>query len=305
MTCPPPASVHDSDTPAGIRACAARRWPEGGPAEERIIEEAAVALSFNGISHAVMMATPTDLEDFVRGFAFTEGIIDQADELFGIDITRHPAGLVVNAELCQRQWNRLRQRTRARRGDSGCGLCGLSSLEQFTQLTNLPSHATPSPSQPHPLLTPHSLQRALTQLAQQQPLQQLTGGAHAAAWCQPDGSIETLREDVGRHNALDKLIGARLMINKVPRPNHPDTATGSAPEGFLLMTSRISFELVQKAHRWGATVLAGVSAPTSKSIEYAHQQGLCLVGFSRPGRHTSYTHDWRLNAGIPAQRETP
>ena len=254
---------------SGAAALPVEVWPDSSNEFDQVIEEEAIALAFNGISYAVMMATPIDLEAFITGFAFTEGIINNPSDIFSIDINHHSKGIEVNATLNQRQFNRLKQRRKNLQGTSGCGLCGIESLSMLER--DIPALQTSS------TLFSDSVQRALQQLHHQQPLQQLTGGAHAANWCNSSGDILYSFEDIGRHNALDKLIG-HLLKSETRR------------EGFVLMTSRISFELVQKAAVWGAPVIVGISAPTSKAIKEASEKGMGLIAFSRPDRQVVYSH---------------
>ncbi|MEC8427518.1 MAG: formate dehydrogenase accessory sulfurtransferase FdhD [Pseudomonadota bacterium] len=258
---------------SGISSHRVDCWPEQPQQYDSIIEEAPVALIYNGVSHAVMMTTPTDLDAFARGFSFSEGIIDAAANIIDLDIVRDDPGIEIRMQLSQRYWHRLKQRKRSLLGATGCGICGTESLEMLRQ--NL-SRGQVNASERSAAISDTSIQKAVAQLQQRQHLQKLTGGAHAAAWCDADGTIEYLFEDVGRHNAMDKLIGALLQKR----------AHG---EGFILSTSRISYELVQKSIRYGAKTLVGLSAPTSMAIETAQKFNLQLVGFARKGRHNRYT----------------
>ena len=231
---------------------------------DAVVTEAPVALVYNGISHAVMMASPTDLEDFALGFSLTEGILESADQLYDLGIEHTPDGIEVSMDIHGQAFDRLKQRRRQLTGRSGCGLCGVDSLAQAMR---------PIPSVTPQAIDPEALQHALQQLPAAQIHNQATGAAHAAAWCTPDGEIQALREDVGRHNALDKLIGHYR---------------GTLADGFILISSRASYEMIHKACSAGAGALAAVSAPTSLAVQCAHQAGLTLVGFARPGRHQTY-----------------
>lgn len=253
-------------------------WPATGRDQyhdDAVAEERAVALVYNGISHAVMMATPEDLTDFALGFSLTEGIIDSAGDIYDIELRHGELGTEVAMSLSAAQFSRLKQRRRSLAGTTGCGVCGTESLQQLRLTTRPVTDATPLPHR--------AVQRALRLLADKQPLKNVTGAVHAAAWCTAAGEISCLREDVGRHNALDKLIGARLLM------------PGSASQaGFALISSRASFEMVQKAAQAGIGLVVAVSAATSLAVDVADQLGVTLVGFGRSGRHVVYTHPHRL-----------
>lgn len=240
--------------------------------EDLVVEEVPVALVFNGVSHAVMMATPLDLEVFMLGFALSEGIVSHASEIFGIEASRSALGIEVAAQISQRTFANLKERRRTLAGRSGCGLCGLETL---ASLDINPSRIELACQQAP--IDANALARAVESLPAHQPLMQLTGGMHAAAWCDMGGQILAVHEDVGRHNALDKLIG-----HLVRKPFNPG-------EGFVLMSSRASYELIRKAARVGIPMLAAVSAPTSLAIEVARQAGIRLFGFCRENGHTQYT----------------
>lgn len=231
---------------------------------DSVVIEAPVALVYNGISHAVMMASPTDLEDFALGFSLSEGILESADQLYDLEISHAADGIEVAMDIHGQAFDQLKQRRRQLTGRSGCGLCGVDSLAQAMRpIKTVTSQA----------VDPAALQRALNAFEDAQIQNQATGASHAAAWCTADGHIQTLREDVGRHNALDKLIGHYR---------------GAFADGFILISSRASYEMIHKACSAGAGALAAVSAPTSLAVQQAHQAGLTLVGFARPGRHQTY-----------------
>ncbi len=242
--------------------------------------EAPIALQFNGIAHAVMLATPRDLEDFALGFALSEGILEDAAELYQVEVERTAPGYTIALEVGSAAFARLKQRRRTLAGRTGCGICGTESLEQV--LRPIPPLALVAE-----LLAPAALARAAGDLPRAQVLQRQTGATHGAAWCSLDGTLQLVREDVGRHNALDKLIGA-LVRARIDRS-----------VGFALITSRASVEMVQKAASAGMTVLAAVSAPTSLALEVAERCGLTLVGFARGANFSVYCHRARL-AGAPA-----
>lgn len=231
--------------------------------------EVPVALVYNYISHAVMMATPNDLQDFALGFSLTEDIITDISEVSHIHVQSSKNGMTVRMQISDERFEALRERRRSMVGRTGCGLCGVESLKQAIRPIE--------PVQPV-AVSDNAIQKALANIKQHQPLQQTTGATHAAAWCDLDGNIVHAREDVGRHNALDKLIGAFKKTEI------------STQDGFVLVTSRASYEMVQKSASAGFGCLVAVSAPTSLAIEQARQAGLKLVGFARDGRHTIY-HD--------------
>lgn len=252
-------------------------WRGGNPtlASRYVAEESAIALTFGGSTNAVMMATPADLEDFGVGFALTEGIIDQADEIASIEIVESSLGVEVQMWLDGDRADELSARRRAMVGPVGCGLCGIESLEQASRtLPHVSSKAT---------FCARDLLNAMSEFAPLQELNQKTRGVHAAAFWQPDKGIGPVREDVGRHNALDKLAGALLRENL--------TRAGGA----ILLTSRVSVEMVQKTARIGAPVLVAVSAPTSLAIQTADQAGVTLIAVARADGYEIFTHPDRLN----------
>lgn len=223
--------------------------------------EAPVALEFNGLSYAVMMATPRDLEDFALGFALTEGLAKAPGDLTDIAVAEVEQGWIVRAALSGLGIEQLTDRVRARVAESSCGLCGIENLEAVAR--PLP------PVAPHEPLAETAIFTALAALREHQPLGRATGAAHAAAFASPDGAILHAREDVGRHNALDKLIGALAAAGQDPAA------------GFILSTARCSYEIVEKAVRAGATRLVTVSLPTSLAVERAAAAGLSLWSLAR------------------------
>jgi FdhD protein len=227
-----------------------------------LADEVPVALIFNGISHAVMLATPLDLEDFALGFGLTEGLLDRPDELYDVDMQPDPAGMRIEMEVSSACFARLKDKRRSMAGRTGCGLCGTESLDQVEPpLRPLVPATWP--------LSPPAIAAALRAMPERQALQQRTGATHAAAWCLPDGQVRLVREDVGRHNALDKLVGAMVTAGVDPR------------DGFCCITSRASVEMVRKAVAAGITALVAVSAPTSRAVATARRAGLALAGFAR------------------------
>jgi len=235
--------------------------------EDSVAVELPVALVYNGVSHAVMMTTPADLEDFAFGFSLTEGILGSREELYGLEVHEEANGIAVHLDIATARFMALKQRRRSLAGRTGCGLCGTESLEQAIR---------PVASVVAPPVPDEAIQLALEALHWHQPLQRDTGAVHAAAWCGLDGEVVMTREDVGRHNALDKLIGAVLKQRL------------DVQQGFALVSSRASYEMVHKSASVGIGCLVAVSAATSLAIEQAQQVGLKLVGFARPGRHVIY-----------------
>ncbi|MEN9683904.1 MAG: formate dehydrogenase accessory sulfurtransferase FdhD [Pseudomonadota bacterium] len=232
-----------------------------GAANRVWVPEAPVALEFNGLSYAVMMATPTQLEDFATGFALSEGLASRAGDITDIAIAEVPTGWIVRAQLAGLGIDKLTQRVRARVAESSCGLCGIDNLNEIARA--LPPVAA------HARIDPAAIFIALAALRQHQPLTRSSGAAHAAAWATSAGAIGCAREDVGRHNAMDKLIGA------MARAGDPLTP------GFVLSTARCSYEIVEKAVRGGATTLVTVSLPTSLAVERAGAAGLSLWVLAR------------------------
>lgn len=242
--------------------------------EDMVVAETPVALVYNGISHAVMMATPADLEEFALGFSLSEGILARAADCYGIDIETGPKGVAVHLEIASAAFAALKERRRTLAGRTGCGLCGIDSLDQVLR--------------PAPALAPArnfsaaGVRTALSAMGGAQALNRLTGASHAAAWCAPDGSLRLVREDVGRHNALDKVIGAMAR------------SKAAADDGFLLLTSRVSVEMVQKAAAAGVSALVGMSAPTLAAVELADASGMTVLAFARGADFVCYTHPQHL-----------
>ena len=236
--------------------------------DEIVVEEVAVALVYNGISHAVMMTSPRDLEDFARGFSLTEGIVAGPSEIYDIEVEPVGRGIEVKLEIAAQRMAALQERRRNLAGRTGCGLCGVDSLD--AALRPVP------PSSGAGTVSRRAIEKAMAALPGQQPLNRENGATHAAGWAAADGTLLAVREDVGRHNALDKLAGAVAK------------AGVATPGAFVVVTSRCSYEMVQKAAAIGAAAIAAVSAPTSLAIETAEQAGIALVAFVREGRLTVY-----------------
>lgn len=268
-------AAHVSPLPAGIVELSVHRPPHISHATpDFLAEEVPVALVYNGISHVVMMASPKDLELFAIGFSLSEGIIAHPQEIYGMDVVQASNGLEVQIELSSRRFMGLKERRRALAGRTGCGVCGVEQLNDigkpvaplpFTQTFNL-----------------GNLDKALEHLNDVQPIGQLSGCTHAAAWVLPSGEIVGGHEDVGRHVALDKLLGRRAREDAVWQ------------QGAALVSSRASYEMVQKAAMCGVEILFAVSAATTLAVEVAERCNLTLVGFCKPGRATIYTHPQRL-----------
>lgn len=239
-------------TASGTRRALTRSW----------VPEVPVALEFNGLAYAVMMATPADLEDFAAGFAIAEGLASSASDITDIAVAEVEHGWVVRTALTGLGIDKLTDRVRTRVAESSCGLCGIENLAAVAR--PLPAVVRHGPVEAQAIFA------ALEAMAVQQPLSAETGAAHAAAWVSPDGAIGCLREDVGRHNALDKLNGA---MARARRPLSP---------GFVLSTARCSYEIVEKAVRAGATTLVCISLPTSMAVERAVAAGLSLWALARP-----------------------
>jgi FdhD protein len=253
--------------------------------DEVVAEEVAVALVYNGISHAVMMATPCDLEDFARGFTLTEHLVENPSEIYDIEVEDRRTGnggrgIEVQLRIANQRMAALLERRRSLAGRTGCGLCGVDSLE--AALRPVPAtRATATVSRA-------AIVRAMAALPDQQRINKDNGATHAAGWATADGTLLAVREDVGRHNALDKLAGALAKLDR--------GGPGERDGGFVVVTSRCSYEMVQKAAAIDAAAIAAVSAPTSLAIETAEQAGLALVAFVRDNRLTVYAHGQRIEA---------
>ena len=267
------------------RVVSVRNWqPESfQTTDDAIATEVPVALTYNRLSHVVMMATPADLEDFALGFSITEGIIGEKSDLLGARVIPRDGGIEVAMTITEPWFDRLATQRRNLTGRTGCGLCGAERIEQALRY--------PAPVGDSLRVTHAALQSALDELREHQPLQSVTGASHGAAWCDTEGNIQLLKEDVGRHNALDKLIGALYQIGFDPQA------------GFVLVSSRASYEMVFKAAAAGMELLMAVSAPTSLAIDFAERCGVTLVGFARPGRHNIYTFEQRVTDEAGHERD--
>lgn len=234
--------------------------------EEWLAAETAIALVYNGLSHAVMMATPSDLEDFALGFTLTEGIVARLDEVSIVDITHTPDGISIQMHIPQLAYDALEVRSRNLTGRTGCGLCGAGTLAAAIRPVRRVDAAM--------AVDPAVIFSGFAALARQQPVNDATGALHAAAVITCDGQL-IAREDVGRHNAIDKAIGATLRAGLVPQA--------------LLVTSRASYEVVHKAAQSGCGLVAAISAPTALAVRLAREAGITLVGFAREPRLTVYS----------------
>jgi len=281
----------DASVPAALLRVPVLRQSRAGEASaasheelDWIAAEVPVALVFNGISHAVMMATPQDLEDFALGFALSEGILDTAADCRGIELraVSLPAGaaaagddpeapaIELHLDIASRAFARLKDRRRSLAGRTGCGVCGIDSL---SALDLLPSAQVAGP------LAGVDVGRvlaAMDALSNRQPLNAMAGSLHAAGWALPDGTLVHVMEDVGRHNALDKLLGRLAREGRLAQP------------GFVVMSSRGSYELVRKCTRLGVAALATISAPTALAVRIAREGGLALWGLARRDKAVRY-----------------
>jgi len=279
MTIPAALPAAGAARPSAVRAPATARVQDGRAAAvvETVAAEVPVAFFYNGASHAVMMASPDDLEDFAVGFTLSEGIVAGIGEIGAVAADDLHLGLRLDIAIPPGRAAALAQRRRSLAGVTGCGLCGVVAIEDALRpLARLA---------PGPPVAASAIAAALAALPGLQTVNRLTGAVHAAALAAADGTIRLLREDVGRHNALDKLIGAAARAGLVPAP------------GFVVVTSRCSMEMVQKAAAFGCPLIAAVSAPTSLAIELAGRSGLGLVAFARGGAFNVYAHPERVAAG--------
>jgi FdhD protein len=252
------------------------RWQGSQHSQEQdcVAEEVPIVLMYNGISHVVMLATPTNLEDFALGFSMTEGIIQHPQEFLSAKVYHRTNGIEVQVKIPEERFQCLSDKGRNLTGRTGCGLCGASTLKQAIR--------QPAPVHSGVNVTAEQLTTALNDLHQKQSLNQLTGAIHAAAWVEPERGIIDVREDVGRHNALDKLLGLLCRTGK------------DVNAGYIIVTSRASYEMVQKTAFLGIGLLVAISAPTGLAIRLAEQAGVTLVGFARGDKHVIYTHPQRL-----------
>jgi FdhD protein len=240
----------------------------------RLLSEAPINVVYGTIPYAVMMTTPCDLEDFAYGFSLTEGVIERAGDIRGVTLEHVEDGTRLQIDLAPNRMHDHLARRRAMAGRTSCGLCGIEDLAQVPRATRrVAADVT---------FEPRAIRRALDSLRDGQRLNHETGAAHAAAWCDRDGRVRALREDVGRHNALDKVIGAALR------------AGDDGAEGFLVVTSRCSYEMVEKAVAFGSGLLVAISAPTDLAVQRAAHHDLTLVALARADSCTIFTGAARI-----------
>ena len=243
-------------------------------AQDEVAEEFPIALVYHAVPHVVMLATPADLEDYAVGFTLSEGLVAKPEEIRSIEVEAGRHAIDVRISIAWERFSALLQQRRNLTGRTGCGLCGAETVEQAIR--------TPASLEGGASVSVADLHAAMTQLGSMQPLNARTGSVHAAAWARPGAGIQYVREDVGRHNALDKVIGAVIRAGDDPAL------------GYLLITSRASYEMVLKSATVGVTFLAAISAPTSLAVDLAGRCGQTLVGFTRPEQHVVYAGGERL-----------
>jgi FdhD protein len=253
-----------------------QRWTRGAlvSTTDLIAEEMPVALVYHEVPHVVMLATPADLEDYAYGFTLSEGLVASVDEIRGVEVVQGEASADVKISVAWERFTELLQRRRSLTGRTGCGLCGAESAQDAIR------DCAPVPVGVS--ITAAELHAAITQLSGRQPINSRTGSVHAAAWVIPGQGIQVVREDVGRHNALDKTLGALAR------------AKADFAAGYMLITSRASYEMVQKCATLGVSLLVALSAPTAFAVRLAQRLGLTLVAFARADQHVVYTHPHRL-----------
>ena len=280
----PPDGAGDATTPTGAVLRPVQRWRSGTlrHVDDHVAEEVPVAFVYNDVPFAVMMATPADLEDFARGFALSEGIVDAPGDVVVERIESFIEGTEIRLRIPGARAEALALRRRSMSGRSGCGVCGSELLEAALRY--------PAPVTTDVRVAPEALSRALRALRDAQSIAALTGATHAAGWASLDGILRITREDVGRHNALDKLIGAL------------HTGVFDPADGFLVVTSRASYEMAMKAASVGIALMAAISAPTALAISLAQRAHLTLIGFARDDGHAVYTHAQRL---LPPSADAP
>ena len=258
------------------REVAVERWKRGTieHTTDLVAEEMPVALVYHDVPHVVMLATPADLEDYAVGFTLSEGLVERADEIRGVEVVAGEASVDVKITVAWERFAQLLQRRRNLTGRTGCGLCGAeSAADAIRECPPVPAGVSVSTAELH---------AAIAQLAARQPINARTGSVHAAAWVVPGEGIQLVREDVGRHNALDKTIGALVR------------ARADLAGGYMLITSRASYEMVQKCATVGIALLVALSAPTAFAVRLAERCGLTLVAFARADQHVVYAHPERL-----------
>jgi FdhD protein len=271
-----PAEAQGQTAAAVSAEVAVERWTRGALARttDQVAEEMPVALVYHDVPHVVMLATPADLEDYAVGFTLSEGLVAHTDEIRGVEVIPGEASVDVKISVAWERFTQLLQRRRNLTGRTGCGLCGAETAEDaIRECAPVPAGISISAAELH---------EAMTQLSGRQPINARTGSVHAAAWVVPGKGIQVVREDVGRHNALDKTIGALAR------------AQADFAAGYMLITSRASYEMVQKCATVGVSLLVALSAPTAFAVRLAQRAGLTLVAFARPDQHVVYAHPHRI-----------
>jgi FdhD protein len=252
------------------------RWAQGTTIHttDQVAEEVPVALVYHNVPHVVMLATPADFEDYAYGFTLSESLVARSEEIREVEVTRGADAVDVKIAVAWERFTELLHRRRNLTGRTGCGLCGAETAEDAIREVGTVG--------PGPTVTVADLHGAIDQLGTMQPINARTGSVHAAAWVVPGKGIQLVREDVGRHNALDKAIGAVIR------------AKVDVGSGYMLVTSRASYEMVQKCATVGISFLAALSAPTAFAVRLAQKSGLTLVAFARRDRHVVYANPGRL-----------
>ena len=268
-----------------IRRVHSKVWRDGGVSQgiRAVPEETAIALTYNGGTYAVMMGTPQDLEDFAIGFSLSEGIVQSLKDIDSLEVVPLDDGIELRMWLAQSKADHLSERRRHIAGPTGCGICGIDSIAEAVRPAAIVAHGRS--------FTPEQIMSAMQAVPPLQKINSETRTVHAAAFWMPARGIVALREDVGRHNALDKLAGG-LAKDKV-----------SAGEGMVLLTSRVSVEMVQKTAAMGAPLMVAVSAPTALAIRMADAAGITLAAIARADGFEVFTHPGRITAGVAAVRE--
>jgi FdhD protein len=276
MSAKPEATNEAAASLPTVREVAVQRL-DGGCIEDTtdfVAEERPVGLLYQGVPHVVMLASPADLEDLGVGFTLSEGIAEDPSDIYSVSVAARDDSLTVDLGISTKSFTALLRQRRNLAGRTGCGLCGVENVDDAVRT---PSHVGEGIR-----VTSEELHAQLAALQALQPVNAKTGSVHAAAWVLPGKGIEVVREDVGRHNALDKTIGALARAKR------------NLSDGYFIITSRASFEMVQKAAMVGVSFVAAVSAPTALAIDMARQTGVTLVGFARTDRHVVYSHPERL-----------
>jgi len=269
-------TVEKDAPPRVVAELDVERWRDGVLTREHdlVAEELPVGLFYHGVPHGVMLATPADLEDFGVGFTLSEGLVEDAREIRGVEVVHGVETSEVHLSVAWERFSGLLEQRRRLTGRTGCGLCGVETAEQAIRPVSAVGEG--------PAVTVAEVHSAIAELAHRQPLNARTGSVHAAAWVVAGRGIETVREDVGRHNALDKLIGARVRSG------------AGFSGGFLLLTSRASYEMIQKSAAVGIAFLVAFSAPTALAVRLAERAGMTLVAFARERQHVVYAGAGRL-----------